>query len=133
MSIRGAKPYEAGKVGTLSRNQHASYRGRIVRNYRGTPTHLETYDYDSPSQSYLETYTGLPRSHFDDATQCLHDFLKRPNDGFGNSIGGWSFWRHLLAAIAVPARHWSCAGTADVFATAAFARNFAPKNCLEIA
>src|SRR6266567_9037058 len=114
MSIRGAKPYQVSKVGTLSRNQHASCRGRIVRNYRGTPTHLETYDYDSPSQSYLETFAGLPRRHFGDGQQCLHNFFRRSDVRFRIIFFWRPFWRYLLASFAFSSRRGTVARTANV-------------------
>src|SRR6266699_1898841 len=115
MSIRGAKPYDAGKVGTpLSRDQHASYRGLIVRNYLDNPTHLETYDHDSPSQSCLETYAGLPRRHFEDDQQCLHNFFRRSVDRFRIIFFWGPFWRYLLASFALSSRRGTVARTADV-------------------
>src|SRR5437667_10042191 len=116
MSIRGAKPYDAGKVGTLSRDQHASYRGVIVTNHRGTPTHLETYDHDSPRQSCLETYAGLPRRHFEDAQQCLHNFFRRSDDRFRIIFFWRPFWRYLLAGFALSSRRGTVARTANVLA-----------------
>ena len=98
----------------LSRDQHASYRGLIVRNYRDNPTHLETYDHDSPSQSCLETYAGLPRSHFEDAQQCLQNFFRRSDDRFRIIFFWRPFWRYLLAGFALSFRRRTVARAANV-------------------
>src|SRR5713226_1655453 len=56
-------------------------------------------------------------SHSPDRTRCLYDFVTRLRRRFQLPFWRWSFWRHLLAPIAVPAHPRGRAGTADVFAT----------------
>ena len=106
MSIRRSEPYgrtpglgRTWKTGRPLRLLTSCCRKELAQRRRifKIPTLWSQFAYPELAQNValicLEGALPAPR-------KCLHDFLKQPNNGFGNSIGRWSFWRHLLAAIA---------------------------------